>query len=541
MTPIWKKTWSTFAFIILAVFVSGCHEVKRHYVINPDLSGKVEIYSKTSIDPFFQLSSRSKQPDSEKIKQAVKSILDNTIGIDTWKDIQWNVNDEGKLEFKGTAYFKDFNTLNLDTSITSSNKLILTNDKNKHILQWKQVGNNVHDDSAKAIPLTGEALEKQIKIEKAKFKASFGMLSSILNGFKEEEIFSLPGEKQSVKGFKMDGNKVVLSIIGEDVLSAINKLAQDDNFWHKATASGEMQLTKDAPADLQLQVFGALLPFEAIYSGGKNQFDYQSELAAGKSNYPALLETLGIVEKSKPITVATSGYSKFKSIRVGGLTQIFESDPERGIRPNSQDKGYILYLIAEWKGAVHKVDEVIISEAVTDDGQNLLPDESLSSFVQLPQLSDDKAAVVFPAVLKIPGSQSKTLKKLSGKVSFTIVSEAKSHDSGLIKLAVGSKTNELGMEITKANKSEDTANYYSIAFKLNINSNLLTSIKFYDDKKNTIESIGSGTSCVNNDCEIEYNFEGEMPKKIGIIVDAYDQIQKLSTPFTIENLPINGK
>lgn len=535
---IWRKSWSV--LILVAVFMSGCREVKRHYVINPDLSGKVEVYSKTGFDPLMQLDSMPKQPDAEKIKRAAKSMLESTAGIDVWKDVTLNMNDEGKLEFKGTAYFKDFNALNLDTSITSSNRLVLSTEGNKLILQWKQSDKTAHEKAEKTSPVTGQALEKQIKIEKAKFKTSFGMLSTMLSGLKEEEAFTLPGEKQAIKGFKTVGDTVVLSIIGDDILAAINRLADDDNFWRKTIATGKNPM-KDEPEDIQLQVFGAPLPFEAVFRNGKKLFDYESEVSAAKEANPAMLNALGIVEKPKPAPLALSGLSKFKSLRVGGVSQIFESDPERGIQPNSQNKGYTVHLIGEWEGAVEKINEVAITEAFTDNNENLLPDDSSSGFVNSPQLSNDKTAVVFPATLKLPGPQAKHLKKLAGTVSFTISSGVKSHDSGLIKLAVGSKTKDFNVEITKAGKRDDMSGTYAVAFRLAINSNLLTGVTFYDEKHKKRENIGSATSCVNDDCELEYTFEGEIPQKIGIIIDAHDMLQNFSTPFMIENLPLFGK
>jgi|GEM_PF-6828714 len=534
---ILKKFWGF--FLLAAMLMSGCREVKRHYVINPDLSGKVEVHSKTGLDPLMQLDSQSKQPDSEKIKRAAKSILDSTAGIDVWKEVTLSMNDEGKLEFKGTAYFKDFNALNLDTSITSSNRLVLSNEGNKLTLQWKQSEKRAHDKVDKIPPFTAQALEKQIKIEKAKFKTSFGMLSTMLSGLKEEDVFTLPGKNQSVKGFKTAGETIVLSVIGDDMLAAIKKLAEDDSFWRKNITNGINPL-KDEPEDIQLQVFGAPLPFEAIFKDGNKLFDYESEVLAAKAANPAMLKALGIMEKPKPIPTATR-LSKFKTLRVGGISHIFESDPERGIQPNSQNKGYTVYLIGEWDGAVEKINEVTITEAITDNNENLLPDDSSSGFFSSPQLSNDKTAVVFPATLKPPGSEAKKLKKLAGTVSFNISSGVKKYDSGLIKPAVGTKSKELNLEITKATKRDDMHSAYSIAFRVAINSNLLTDVKFYDDKNNKIENVGSANSCINDDCEFEYTFEGEMPTKIGIIINAHETLQSNSTPFMIENLPLIGK
>lgn len=532
------KAW--WLFVLLTVFMSGCHEVKRHYTINPDLSGKVAVYTKISLDPLLQLGSQANQPDAEKARRAAKSIFDATSGVDTWKDVRWSVNDEGKLEFTGTAYFKDFNALNLDTTITSSNKLFLSNEGNRLTLLWKQVEKPVPEKGEKAPPLTGKELERQITIEKAKFKESIGMMSALLGGFKEEESFSLPGEQKSIKGFKTDGNRVVLSIVGKDILTAITTLSEDDKFWRESVAAGKQPLM-DGPGDIQQQVFGAPLPYEAVFSGGRNQFDYEAETAAAKAAYPALLESLGITEKPKPLPVALSGYSRFTSLRVGAVSMTFESDPERGIRPNSQDKGYAVHLIGEWEGPVDRVNEVIVSEARTDNGENLLPDDSGSGFMQSPQLSNDKSALVFPVLLKLPTQHAKSLKKLSGTVSFTVMTGAKSHDLGLMKLVAGSKAKEFNVEIIRAGKSPDHSGGSSVALKLAIDYNLLMRVNFYDESQKKLEYNGSSSSCSNDDCEMEFMFTGEIPPKARLVIDAYDGMQTSSTPFMVENLPIHGK
>ena len=89
----------------ISAFLSGCFETKEEYIFNPDGSGKV-VYSAAFPPMSFKLSDEEPDPESQ-MKDAVKDILEKSSGIDVWKDVSYKLTDDGKVSFKGTAYFKD--------------------------------------------------------------------------------------------------------------------------------------------------------------------------------------------------------------------------------------------------------------------------------------------------------------------------------------------------------------------------------------------------------------------------------------------------
>lgn len=532
----WSLLW---LITFCSLFMSGCREVKRIYTINPDLSGKVQIYSKSALNPLIQFGNQPEKPDAEMAKRAVKTILSNTSGVDVWQAVSWDVNELGKLEFKGTAYFKNFNTLNLDKSTIPSNQYVLSNEGGKIELKWQQTGKPAQNKD-KIAPLSGKELDKQIAVAKAKFKQSFAMMSGFLGEFREEDSFQLPGTKQSVNGFKFKDGKVELLVDGSEILSTINRLTLENDFWINSVANGE-DLVSGTPDALMKQIYGSELPFVAVFSAVDPQFDYGHEVESAKSAYSAMLEALGIAEKPKSAPIPLEGYSKFKTLKVGGVSMTFNADSGRGILPNSQENGYTIHLVGEWGGAVDSIGEVVVTEAVADNGDNLLNAGSEYGIIsQGPQLSSDKLAVVLPIMLKLPDAHVKKLKKLAGSVTFTVTSEPKKHDLGLMKVIAGVKAKEFSTEIVKAEKNADFSGY-ALALKFSIEPNLLKEINFYDETGKKLEINGSASSCINDDCTTEYSFAGEMPNRIGIVINAYDSRQTSSTVFKLENIPVFGR
>ena len=529
----------TLVAVFLALNIGGCIEVKRQYTINPDFSGKVTVFSVSSLDNIIQGGAGGDQTDEEKSRRAAKKMLENTSGVETWKDLSYRVTDEGKFEFRGTAYFKDFNALNLNTTITSSNKFILAGEGGGTVLRWVAEQKDEGETKKKVPPLTGAALEKQIKIEKSKFKESYGMMQAMLSGFKEEDAFVLPGEKKTVKGFATHGPSVVIAINGDEALEAIKKLSANDEFWRKTVSASKDPLKNDSE-ELQTQLFGATLPFEAVYAGGKNQFDYAAEADAAKEAFPMMVETLGIAPKQTLPPAELSVYSKFKSLRLAAVNLVFESDAERGIRPNNQEKGCTLYLIGELPGPAQGTGEVEVTEALGDDGQSLLNDQSNFGSFSSPQLSEDKGAVIIPIALKLPDQKVKRIKKLAGTVALTIVTGALSHDSGTLTLAKGSKGKEYGLEIVKVAKDKQSPNTTNVVLKLKISSDLLTGVSFHDEEGKIIDHIGSSSSCLDDDCKMEYTFDVKLPKKLSIVIDAYESVSQVKTTFELKDVELTG-
>ena len=91
-------------FLVLSLvpfLLAGCFESKEEYVLNPDGSGKVIIVGS------FETGMPGAPPstDPKDASKQVKELLEKSKGIDAWTNVTYEQTKEGRIAFKGTAYF----------------------------------------------------------------------------------------------------------------------------------------------------------------------------------------------------------------------------------------------------------------------------------------------------------------------------------------------------------------------------------------------------------------------------------------------------
>ena len=122
-------------FILLAFIAfsfTGCFESKKEITLNPDGSGRVVFEQKTALNPpipsFGGESKINKMSPEEAGKKAIIGILKNSKGVDVWENVSYEVDDNEKLIFKGTAYVKSFKDLLIRGELEAKKKVRLKND-----------------------------------------------------------------------------------------------------------------------------------------------------------------------------------------------------------------------------------------------------------------------------------------------------------------------------------------------------------------------------------------------------------------------------
>ena len=102
--------------IVTCLAIAGCVEEKSEFTINPDGSGKV-VYE-AAVQP-MDFGMMGEKPDPQAmLKQTVQQILTQSSGVDAWKDVTSKLTDDGKMYFKGTAYFPDISKLKIHNSMS---------------------------------------------------------------------------------------------------------------------------------------------------------------------------------------------------------------------------------------------------------------------------------------------------------------------------------------------------------------------------------------------------------------------------------------
>ncbi|NOQ37031.1 MAG: hypothetical protein GQ569_14260 [Methylococcaceae bacterium] len=303
--------------IVLAIILftfTGCFETKKEITLNPDGSGMVVYESKQTLDPAmsFSLNKGEKKKSStaeEKAKKAVKNILENSDGVEVWEDVSYKVNDENKLVFKGTAYFKSFNELHIGGNLKSGKNVTLKQDDKGMLLTWEKEEDK--KSAANFKKLTEQEIDEQVKKSQLEGKQFIAMMSVMLKGFKDEVIFHLPGQIDKINNVeKINENSASLTIDGDKILAVVEALLEDTDALRKAAEEGR-DLQKDGPSDdyFNQKVFGNT-GHSVIHVSGEMVplFDYEKEVAAAKKAFPEMSKKLGLstAEISKP--VETSKY-----------------------------------------------------------------------------------------------------------------------------------------------------------------------------------------------------------------------------------------
>lgn len=95
--------------LVATLLLTGCFDTKEDFTINPDGSGKVV---HESVFPQADLSG-GKDPAEEVLRKAIAQVIEQSKGVEAWCNVSFQRMDDGRLFFKGTAYFKDLSQLKI--------------------------------------------------------------------------------------------------------------------------------------------------------------------------------------------------------------------------------------------------------------------------------------------------------------------------------------------------------------------------------------------------------------------------------------------
>jgi len=516
-----------------AFLLSSCYETKQEFTLNPDGSGKV------LHECSFQNMNLSNQDENvapeEVLQAAIAKIIKDSKGVDAWTDVSFKRLDDDRMWFRGTAYFKKIEDLEIP---------------NQSMLQfaWKNQGSGKADltlnlkksEKPKTKPdiakLTPEERAKKIKDERAKFKQSKPMFTAMLSNLKQTVSFKLPGKVESTSNFKPNTSGALgLTFEGAKMIDALEKLMANDAWLDKNGFDAQ-----DAPAldnELGGLLFGEKAPVKATVSGASAPlFNYATEVAAALKGVDALQKRLGAVSIAPPAKGAA-----LKSIKVVGVRMVSAVDKKLDVRPFNYDEGYTLAVLAELPGSVLDVtDKSALTSATSSDGTSLLKgDRDWDRRLGFPELSADKASVLFNVELKLPAPAAKGIKEISGTLQYRVSGGAKEIDLGLKSLKVGTKGTELGASIEGFKEGWNKDGSQDMEIKLKLDPDNLKSASLVVDGVKT-EIKRNGYSSSGGVTTFTFASKSAFPEKGSIVIEIFDKVQTFDAPFKIENLSLLG-
>jgi tetratricopeptide (TPR) repeat protein len=281
-------------FLLLPLFfVSGCIQGQAALSLNPDGSGSIKIEglydpsccrdNSTDISRTFQ-----------SFIQQIKYSLTESNGIEVWKDVNWRILDNGKYYFKGQAYFKSINDVNIYLGNIKCNlKAFYQRNENQNcFLELKSLGiepNYAASDKLLARRYEIFCADVEKMIEKLQ-------LSIILN---------VPSKIQKSNGFEKIDSQIVQYVIDGKQLSLLFKSIKSQGQYESA------EKWNLEPAEY---VNNELLPLWLksqkplwIYFADSNEFlfNYDKQVSDARKEYGNILERLESAvkqpEKFKPV------------------------------------------------------------------------------------------------------------------------------------------------------------------------------------------------------------------------------------------------
>ena len=516
----------------MMLLLSSCYETEQDITLNPDGTGKM------THECSFQKVNLTNDDDTseEALQSAIAKIIKDTEGVEAWNDVSFKRLDDGRMWFRGTAYFKDLSKVKIKNQSMmefawknhSGGKAELTMDLKKS------------DDEQKAKPdtkpLTPDEKAKKIKVDRAKYQQSKPMFTAILGGLKQSTTFHLPGKIESSTNFKKaQGGALGITFDGGKMLAALEKLMADDEWL--AENGFDAEDGPDFDNKFSALLFGEDAPVSAIVSGAdKPLFNYAAEVAAAKKNLPALEKKLGAISIAPPATGAA-----LKDIRVVGVRRIDAVDKKLDLRPFNHDEGYTLSVLAELPGSVLDItDKSRLKSASASDGSDMLKGErDWDRRISFPKLSADKASVLFDVSLKLPPAGATGIKEISGTLQYRVAGKTKEVDLGLTSLKSGAKGTSHGAEIGKIKEGWKKDGSQEMELKLKIDHDDLKSASLVvDDVKTPLEQRGYSGS--NNSTTFTFSYKEAFPEKGSIVIELHDEIKTFDVPFKLENLTLLG-
>lgn len=528
--------------VVLAVALAGCLDLEQEYTFNADGSGKVVVHS---IFPptMFEFGEKPGKPE-DTMKKAIRDELQKAQGVDAWTDVSGSLRDDGKIEFRGTAYFKDYSRLKLHNQGTSGpiTGLTMTGDATGWVLEAKPESKGKAAAPAEPVKLSDEELKTRFKAERAKYQQMKPFLESFLKESRVRVRMNLPGKVSEVSVLEKPGDSTIaMDVEGKKLIKALDDMIMDDAFLKKMVESGK-DLDKSEPdPDLVIEkMFGKKGPVRAVVKGPlKDQFNYEAAAAPARGKMEETLAAWGAKPPAAPIEAAKGG--ALKSVKVAGIQLVHFTDDERDIRPLNGAEGMTLAIVAELPGSVLSVKEGKLTGAKADNGEDLLPEREFDRDIHFPHLSKDRAAATFDVKLKAPSAKAKGIKSVSGVLTYVTAGKTKAVDLGIAEFKAEAKGKALGAQIEKIEDHPFEKDQKMITIKLEMAREGIDAVEMFDAAGKKVEMEPSGYSSFGDNASLSFTVKGAVPAKGKIVARVFDELKSYEVPFTVENLDLLGR
>jgi hypothetical protein len=226
------------ALFLLAGFtlLAGCYERTQHAVLNPDGSGKMVIETTVAV-PSLGLPGKDKPTALTFGRQVAADLINKTLGVEAWADVQVTELQDGRAHIAATAYFKDLNALRFDMPLSFGWKVDADGTGAALTVQ------RTRGAGGAATSLSDAELKDMVSKAQAQYKDSRPQLAMQLDAFTLDMKFDMPGEVTDANLLHKQDASVSIFLDGKKAMQALDKFMADD-----AALSATFKAGQDLPS-----------------------------------------------------------------------------------------------------------------------------------------------------------------------------------------------------------------------------------------------------------------------------------------------------
>jgi hypothetical protein len=233
------------------------------------------------------------------MKECVAQIIKRSNGIDTWKDVSFERSPDGRVHFKGTAYFKDLTKVRFYPDDRS--RITFGPDGTNALLLILSRAKPVAEPPKPSRVPTAEEMAKRMKEMRDRYNQTKSPVTTELIGLKADLAFHVPGTLEEVRGLEQQGTTLSYAVDGSRIAQAMDIQVADGTWLKQRVLAGKSVIAKDM---MNEKIFGLKGEVWARWKGPfKARFDYQAEADAARKAFPQMMLKLGL---EKPRTTSSA-------------------------------------------------------------------------------------------------------------------------------------------------------------------------------------------------------------------------------------------
>lgn len=519
-----KFTPSAIATVLLSlvcVMLVGCFDTRQEITLNSDGRGKAIIESTFAQTDLLSTTDNTSLRDHS-ANHYVRGLLEESSGIEAWRDVSIRELEDGRISFRGTAYFRDLSLFK--SAFSSMTKFKFTKDKNglTTLILAPDTSNPRSSAAASYDFLTPASIGHQRK----QFRAAKPLLTAMLSSMKCDTTFRFAGRIQRASNFEQRSpQELRYRFDGERVLDAMERLF-NPAFSNQLFAA--VSSTNATPSDFWVNeiLHGQRGPIIAVIASGEAMaFDYDAEVAAARESFRPVAKSLGLDETALTVTPPLVDGDPAKA-EVTGIDWHF------GTLPHS----YTLSMRAELPGSVINAETVEISRAKTVEGVSLLNTSSQSARFNFQD--NRRSNLTFNVSLRAPSARSQGIAEVSGVLVCRVAENLRTVDLVSGTLRKGSAGTEFETKIEEVSRLASGGD--KIVFQTRLTPEELMSLAVVDDAGFSFSLTRQGMMSIGSVHNFTYSSKRTVPRAGKLVAQIQSGTKSVRVPFSVTNLALSG-